>query len=392
MDETRSASDFFRIDDLLTDQERAIRERVRLFCDHEVTPVINQYWEKAEFPFALLPGIASLRVCGGTIRGYDSPGLSAVATGMVSMELARGDGSLNTFMAVQSGLVMQAIARFGSDDQKQRWLPRLARMESIGAFALTEPQHGSDVVLLETRATRESDGYVIDGEKTWIGNGTIADVVVVWARDTEGHVGAYLVERGTFGMRAEVITGKTSQRAVWQANMQFERVRIPAANRLPGARSFRDTTAILTHTRQTVAWDAVGHAMACYEHALAYTGKRLSFGKPLTSYQLVQDKLARMLAEVTTMQLMCLRLSQLLDAGKMTAGMASLAKMHCASRARQVAAEARDLLGGAGILLENHVARHQADLESIYTYEGTDHIQALIVGREITGIQAFSHR
>ena len=392
MDETPITSDFFRIDDLLFEQERAIRARVRLFCDREVTPVINRFWEKAEFPFELLPRLAALRICGGTVRGYSCPGLSAVATGLVSMELARGDGSLNTFMAVQSGLVMQSIARLGSEDQKQHWLPRLARIESIGAFALTEPNHGSDVVSLETRVRREGDRFVINGQKTWIGNGTIADVVIVWARDDDGNVGGYLVERGTFGMRSSVITGKTSQRAVWQADMQFESVRIPAANRLPGAKSFRDTTAILTHARQTVAWDAVGHAVAAYELAMAYTRTRHSFGKPLSSYQLVQDKLARMLAEVTTMQLMCLRLSQLLDAGTMTAGMASLAKMHCASRARKVVADARDLLGGAGILLENHVARHQADLEATFTYEGTDHIQALIVGREITGIQAFSHR
>jgi glutaryl-CoA dehydrogenase len=388
-----AGTDYYQVDDLLTDAERAVRARVRDFCDSEVLPVINRYWEAAEFPHELVPKLAALGVCGGTIVGYGCPGLSAVAAGLVAQEICRGDGSLNTFFGVQSGLVMQSIYLLGSEEQRQRWLPRLASFDAVGAFALTEPRHGTDAVMLETRARRDGESYVIDGEKRWIGNATFADLVVVWARDAEtGEVGGFLVEKGAPGLDARLIEGKTSQRAVHQAHIRLEGVRVPAANRLPGAGSFRDTTRVLSATRQGIAWEAVGHAMAAYEAALAYSKERSTFGKPIASYQLVQAKLVGMLAEITAMQLVALRLSQLLDAGKMTDGQASLAKMHNARKARQVCADARDLLGGNGILLDYHVARHQADLEATYTYEGTDSVQTLIVGREITGIQAFASR
>jgi glutaryl-CoA dehydrogenase len=387
-----TAADYYLIGELLTEEERTVRDRVRAFCDREVIPIINDYWERAEFPFALVPKLAALGLAGGVIAGYGCPGLSPIANGLLMAELSRGDGSLNTFFGVHSGLAMGAIAMLGSEEQKRRWLPPMARMERIGAFALTEPQHGSDAVSLETRARRDGDAYVLDGAKKWIGNASFADVTIVWARDDAGEVGGFVVEKGTPGVAAEVITGKTSQRAVWQARVTFDGARVPAANRLAKANSFKDTVAVLTASRYGVAWEALGHAVACYEAALAYARERQQFGKPLVSFQLVQNKLARMLAEITGMQLLCLRASQLQAEGKLTAGMASLAKMNNAAKARQIAADAREILGGNGILLEYHVARHQADLEATFTYEGTDTIQALIVGREITGVQAFAPR
>ena len=383
-------TDYYLIEELLTEEEREIRDRVRSFADREVIPVINGYWERAEFPFEMIPKIATLNIAGGTIEGYGCPGMSEVASGLVAVELARGDGSLNTFFGVHSGLAMGTIAMLGSEQQRERWLPPMARCEKIGAFGLTEPNHGSDAVMLETRARREGDEYVIDGEKRWIGNASFADVTVIWARDDEDNVGGFLVEKGTPGFSAEVIRGKTSKRCVWQANVKLENVRIPVENRLEHARTFKDTAKVLTATRYGVAWEAIGHAVASYEAALTYAKERIQFGKPIASYQLIQKKLADMLAEITNMQLMCLRLSQLLQQGKMTGGMASLAKMNTAKKARQVCSDARDILGGNGILLEYHVARHYSDMEAVYTYEGTDTVQSLIVGREITGINAFA--
>jgi glutaryl-CoA dehydrogenase len=306
------------------------------------------------------------------------------------MELARGDASLNTFMGVHSGLAMGSIALLGSEEQRRRWLPPMARLERIGAFALTEPEHGSDVVRLETRARRDGDTYVLEGAKRWIGNASFADLVIVWARDEAGDVGGFVLEKGAPGLEARVITGKIAKRAAWQTDLTLAGVRVPAEHRLAGARSFKDTARVLTEVRHGVAWEAIGHATAAYEAALAYARERVQFGKPLAAFQLVQEKLARMLAEITAMQLLCLRLGRLLAAGKMTPGMASLAKMHNARKARQVVADARDLLGGNGILLDYHVARHFADMEAVFTYEGADHVQALIVGREITGLSAFA--
>jgi glutaryl-CoA dehydrogenase len=285
---------------------------------------------------------------------------------------------------------MNSIAILGSEEQRRRWLPQMARMELIGAFALTEPNHGSDAVALETRARREAGGWVLDGAKRWIGNASFADVVVVWARDEDGKVGGFLVPKGTDGYEASVMTGKASKRAVWQAEVTLDGVKVPFENRLEGSRSFKDTAKVLTATRFGVAWEAVGHAAAAYEAALAYVTERSQFGTPLAAFQLVQSKLAHMLAELTNMQLMMMRLSQLAAEGKMTDGMSSLAKMNNAAKARQIVADARDLMGGNGILLDNNVARHQADMEAVYTYEGTDHIQSLIVGREITGQSAFT--
>jgi glutaryl-CoA dehydrogenase len=384
------AIDYYHIDDLLSDDEREVRDRVRSFCDKEVLPIINDYWERAEFPFELVPKLAALGIAGGTIRGYGCPGMSVLATGLVGMELGRADGSVCTFFGVHSGLAMQSVALLGSEEQRQRWLGPMARLEKIGAFALTEPRHGSDAVALETRARRDRDHYVLDGAKRWIGNGSIADLVIVWARDDDGKVGGFVVEKGTPGLQASVMDGKTAKRAVWQAEITLDRVRVPAGNRLARSNGFGDTAKVLAATRAGVAWEATGHAMAAYEAALAYARERVQFGSPIASFQLVQARLAKMLAEVTSMQLICLRLAQLGAAGRMTDGMSALAKMNNSAKAREVVADARDLLGGNGILLENHVARHHADMEAVYTYEGTDAIQSLIVGREITGHGAFS--
>jgi glutaryl-CoA dehydrogenase len=383
-------ADFFLMDELLTDEERDVRDKVRSFSESEVVPVINGYWEREEFPFELLPKLAALGVAGTTIEGYGCPGMSATAAGLVARELARGDGGLTTFFAVHSGVAMTSIATLGSEEQKQRWLPPMARMEKIGAFALTEPDHGSDAALLETTARRDGDFYVLDGRKRWIGNASFADVTVVWAREENGKVAAFLVEKGTQGFSVIVTTGKTSQRTVLNTDVTLDGVRVPAENRLANSRGFGDAVRVLTPTRHNVAWEAVGHADAAYEAALAYAKARVQFGKPIAGFQLVQSKLANMLADITAMQALCFRLSRLRAEGKMTIGMASLAKMHNARRAYGVVADARDVLGGNGVLLEYHVARHLADMQAVYTYDGTDTMLALIVGREITSLQAFS--
>jgi glutaryl-CoA dehydrogenase len=390
-DVTRSlGTDYYLVEELLTDEEREVRDKVRAFADREVIPIINDYWDKAQFPFELVPKIAELNIAGTTIKGYGCPGISHVAAGLVAVEMARGDGSLNTFFGVHSGLAMSAIEMLGSEEQKEKWLPPMARMEKLGAFGLTEAAHGSDAVRLETTARREGDEYVIDGEKRWIGNASFADVTVIWARDEEDEsVKGFLVEKDAEGFSTEIITGKMGKRAVWQPDIKLESVRVPAENKLANADSFKDTARVLTATRAMVAWEAIGHAVASYEAAVTYAKERVQFGKPIASFQIIQNKLANMLAEITTMQLLCLRLSQLQEAGKMTGGMASLAKMNNARKAKQVCSEARDIMGGNGVLLEYHVARHLSDMEIVYTYEGTDTIQSLIVGREITGIGAF---
>ena len=383
-------TDYYLVGELLTPAERALRNKVRRFATEEIIPVINDYWERAEFPFELVPRLARLKIAGSTIRGYGCPGMSVMASGLVGMELARGDGSICTFFGVHSGLAMGSIHILGSEAQKRRWLPPMARMEKIGAFGLTEPDHGSDALLLETQAVRDGDDYVLTGSKRWIGNGSIADLVIIWARDDEGGIGGFVVEKGSPGYEARVMTGKLSKRAVWQAEITLDGVRVPVANRLAKSKTFQDTAKVLTATRYGVAWEALGHGLAVYEAALTYAKERTQFGKPLVSFQLVQDKLAKMLAELTSMQLICFRLSQLATEGKLTPGMASMAKMNNAAKARAMAADAREILGGNGILLDYHVARHQADMEAVFTYEGTDSIQALILGREITGETAFA--
>jgi glutaryl-CoA dehydrogenase len=384
-------TDYFRIGDQLTADERDYWRRTRDFVDDEVLPVINGYWERAEFPWPLIEKLAKLGVVGDGIDGYGCPAMSPIAAGLVHMELNRGDGSLGTFLGVQSGLAMRSIAMLGSAEQKARWLPSMAALRDLGAFALTEPLHGSDSVALETSAHRDGDMWVLNGQKKWIGNGTIADVTVLWARDlADGKVKGFLIEKGAPGYASRRIDGKGSLRAVWQAEIDLTDVRVSEADRLPGANSFKDAGAVLATTRNTVAWSALGHATAAYDAAAGYCRQRHQFGKPLISFQIVQERLVKMLAELCGMQLYCLRLGRLIEEGKLSDTIAALAKMNNTSKARQIILEARDLLGGNGILLDFHVMRHLADMEAIHTYEGTETIQTLIVGRDITGVGAFA--
>jgi glutaryl-CoA dehydrogenase len=384
------ATDYFFLREQLTEQQLDVLRRVRVFVDDEVLPVIGGYWERAEMPWPLIRRLGELGVVGEDIRGYGCPGLDPIASGLVHMELNRGDGSLGTFLGVQAGLAMQSIAMLGSEEQKQRWLPGMAQLEQFGAFALTEPDHGSDSVSLATSARSVDGGYLLNGAKRWIGNGSLADVVVVWARNDDGRVNGFLVEKGSPGYEAEVIEGKGSLRAIWQAQIELNDVFVPAENRLSGANSFKDTARVLAGTRSTCAWAALGHAVAAYDTALTYAKRRQQFGRPLASFQIVQQRLVNMLAEVTAMQLYCLQIGRLAERGQLSDTIAGLAKLNNTRKARQVCAEARDMLGGNGILLENHVIRHMADIEAIHTYEGTETMQSLIVGRDITGIGAFA--
>jgi glutaryl-CoA dehydrogenase len=384
-------TDYFLLRGELTDSELDYLERTRRFVHDEVLPVINRYWDRAEVPLHLCRRLGELGLVGDGIEGYGCPPMSSTAAGLIHMELNRGDGSLGTFLGVQAGLAMRSIALCGSEDQKQQWLPAMARCEQLGAFALTEPTHGSDSVALETEARLDGDSYVINGAKRWIGNGTLADVVVLWARDTDDmQVKGFLVEKDTPGFEATVIEGKASLRAMWQADIALTDVRVPAANRLPGANTFKDTARVLASTRAACSWMALGHAVAAYDSALSYAGQRQQFGRPLVRFQIVQEKLVRMLAEVTAMQLYCLRIGRLAEGDRLSDTIASLGKLNNTTKAREVIAEARNLLGGNGILLDYHVIRHMADMEAIYTFEGTETIQTLLVGRDITGISAFA--
>jgi glutaryl-CoA dehydrogenase len=382
-------TDYYLLHDELTDEQRGLCQRVRRFMDTEVSPIINPYWERAEFPHQLIPKMADLGIMGFQIQGYGCPGMSNVTAGMVILELARGDLSISTFSGVHSALAMTSIALLGSEEQKQRFLPPMARLEKIGAFGLTEPAHGTDVVKLESTARRDGDSYVLNGYKRWIGNATFADYVIIWARGDDGHVGGYVVEKGTPGFDAQFIAGKTALRCVQNAQISLTAVRVPAENRLAGGKTFRDTESVLLASRFCVAWESIGAAIAGYETALAYARQRRQFGNPLAAFQLIQYRLARMLSDITDMLCMQFRLSQLLDEGKYSMPQVALAKMHYTERARAILSDARDMLGGNGILLDYHVARHLCDIEAIDTYEGTDTVQALIVGRDITGYNAF---
>ncbi len=384
-------TDYFFLKEQLNGQQLDHLTRTREFVTNDVLPVINGYWERAELPWPLIEKAGSLGIIADSFEGYGCPKLDPMSAGLVNMELNRGDGSLATLLAVQAGLAMKSIYLLGSEEQKERWLPGMAKLAKLGAFALTEPNHGSDSVALETSARRDGDSYVIDGAKRWIGNGTIADVIVVWARDTEdGQVKGYLVEKGTPGYNARPIERKLALRAIWQAEIQLDGVRVPAENRLPGARSFKDAAKVLVGTRLTCCWGALGHAVAGFDAALSYAKRRKQFGKPLAGFQIVQQRLVKMLSEITAMQLYCLQMTRLAEQGRLGDTLAGLGKFHNTTKARQVLSEARDLLGGNGILLDFHVMRHMVDLEAIHTYEGTETIQALIVGRDITGIGAFA--
>lgn len=384
-------TDYFLLEDSLTPEEKDYLGRARRYVQDEVLPVINGFWERAEVPLELGRRAGELGLVGDGLEGYGCPPMSKTAAGLISMELNRGDGSIGTFVGVQGGLAMRSIHMHGSEEQKQRWLPAMAKCEKLGAFALTEPRHGSDSVSLETEATRDGDHYVINGAKRWIGNGSMADVCVVWARDTSDmQVKGFLVEKGTPGYEGRPIAGKGALRALWQADIDLTDCRIPVENKLPGANNFHDTGKVLKATRASCAWSALGHAVAGYDAALSYTQQRTQFGKPLARFQIVQEKLVRMLCDITAMQLYCGRIGQLDDQHELSDTVAALGKLHNTRKAKEVLSEARNLLGGNGILLENHVIRHFTDIEAIYTYEGTETIQTLLVGRDITGLSAFT--
>ena len=383
-------TDYLLIRPDLTEAERDYLDRTRRFVEEEVLPVINGYWERAELPLGLLHRLGELGLVGDGIEGYGCPDMSPIAAGLVHMELNRGDGSLGTALGVQAGLAMRSIAMLGSEEQKQRWLPAMARTDKLGAFALTEPEHGSDSVSLETSARRDGETYVLNGAKRWIGLATVADVVVVWARDTEdGKVKGFLVDPSDARLPGQRDRGQGGVAGGVAGRHHPVRRARPGRGPAAGGQRLRGHRQGAALDPQTCAWAALGHAVAAYDAALTYTRRRKQFGSELVRFQLVQERLVHMLADVTAMQLYCLRLGRLMEAGGLSDAIAALAKLNNTVKARQVTAEARNLLGGNGLLLEYHVIRHMSDIEAIYTYEGTEAIQTLLVGRDITGVGAF---
>ena len=383
--------DFYALGTSISEEDQALLRRARDFLEAEVAPIITEYWVRAEFPHQLVPGLAELHIMGLPYHGYGCPGKSTVLDGMIMMELARVDSSIATFRGVHSGLAMGSIYLCGSEEQKQRWLPPMARLEKIGAFGLTEPEVGSGTARgLTTTARREGDAWVLNGQKYWIGNATFADVNIIWARDVaDDQVKGFVVEKGTAGFKAEKLRDKIALRVVQNAHITLEDCRVPEANRLQEAHSFKDVAAVLRMTRAGVAWEAVGCSQGAYELALTYAQQREQFGRPIGRFQLVQDLLVRMLGNITACQCMVMRLSQMQDAGMMGDEHASLAKAYCTVKMRESVGYARELLGGNGILLDHQVGRFVADAEAIYSYEGTREMNTLIVGRAITGFSAF---
>lgn len=391
-----AAADHFALFQDVAGEDLAAWVDARSLAD-EVLPRINDCWERGKYPKDLIGRLGELDLL---TDGLDVPGhrtLTPLGTGLVNMELSRIDGSVGTMVGVQGGLALRSIMLLGSQEQKQRWAESLVTGREHAGFALTEPDHGSDSVSLETVARRDGDSWVLTGEKRWIGNGADCDLTVVWARvedesqpELDGQVSGFLVDQSLPGYEAEVIRGKVALRAIDQAHITLREVRIPLDARLAGARSFKDTSTVLFATRAGVAWGALGHAIACYEAALEHAQKRIQFGRPLAKAQHVQVRLASMAQTLTSMQLYCMRIAELEAAGAIRPEQASLAKVHNTRAAREIASDARDMLGGSGILLENRVVRHRSDLEALHTYEGTDTMQSLIVGRSITGVSAFA--
>jgi glutaryl-CoA dehydrogenase len=384
-------ADFYGLDRLLDDAGRETVQRTREFMIKEIEPVINRYWTREEFPHELIPAFGGLRIAGLAYDGYGCPGGGPLIDGMIAMELARVDPSISTFMGVHSGLAMGSIYLCGSEEQKQRWLPQMASMAKIGAFGLTEPDVGSGAAGgLTTTATRDGDEWIINGQKKWIGNATFADYIIIWARDQQdGQVKGFVVEKGTPGFATTKMKDKIALRVVQNAYITLDAVRVPESDRLQNADSFRQTAKVLRLTRAGVAWQAVGCARGAYEHALAYAKERQQFGRPIAAFQLVQDLLVRMLANVTASACLCARLAQLQADGAAGDEHSALAKAFCTVRMRETVGYARELLGGNGILLEHQVGRFVADAEAIYSYEGTREINTLVVGRAITGHSAF---
>ena len=384
-------TDYFLMKEQLMPEEAKILKDVREFGEEHVLPIVNSYWQRGEFPFELIPKIAAMNIVGDhNMREHGSRAMTAVGAGLVMMELSRIDTSVATFFAVHLGLAMQSINLLGSEEQKRRYLPAMARLEKIGAFALTEPDHGSDSVGLETTARREGNEWVINGRKRWPGNAVWCDYIVVYARDVaDKQVKAFVVEKDNPGYKATKIQGKMSLRITQNADIILSDCRVSEDSRLQNCNSFKDCAKVLMGTRNTVAWASLGNAVAAYEISLTYAQRRIQFGRPIAKSQLIQSRLVDMLGDVTAMQLYCIRLGRLIDDGKLEETRAALAKYYCSTKAREVCRVARDVLGGNGITLDFHVIRHMCDMESLVTYEGTAEIQSLLVGRDITGLSAF---
>jgi len=380
--------DFYQLDPLLSDEEKMVRDTVRDFVSAKVVPVLRDHWEAGTFPKPLIPQIAELGLLGATIEGYGCAGMNNVAYGLAMQELERGDSGIRSFASVQSGLVMFPIHEFGSDEQKDRYLPKLQSAKMIGCFGLTEPDFGSNPGGMKTRAVKKGRKYVLNGTKMWITNASMADLAVVWAK-LDDEVNGFLVERGTKGFKTQEIKGKLSLRVSDTSEILLEDCEIPEENRLPKAKGLKTALACLNTARYGIAWGALGAAMACYDEAVSYSKNRVQFTKPIAGYQLVQAKLVQMLTEITKGQLLCLQLGRLKDAGKSTFVHVSLAKRNNVSEALKIARLARDILGGNGIINEYQSMRHMCNLETVYTYEGTHDIHTLIVGEHITGIPAY---
>jgi len=383
--------DFYELGKSLPHHEREIQLRVREFMQREIKPIANDYWNRGEFPMHIIPKMAELDIAGLTYQGYGCPGHSALLEGFLAMEMARVDTSISTFFGVQSGLAMGSIYLCGSEEQKKEWLPQMQRMEKIGAFGLTEPEVGSGVAGgLTTTCKREGDMWVINGQKKWIGNATFSDLTIIWARDLDDQqVKGFIVRKDNPGFVAEKLEDKMALRTVQNALITMTNCEVPESDRLQEANSFKDTSKVLRMTRAGVAWQAVGCSRGAYELALAYTNERKQFGRPIASFQLVQDLLVTMLGDLTAMQTMVFRLSEMQDEDILKDEHASLAKVFCTLRMRSIVDHSRELFGGNGILLRHDIARFVADAEAVYSYEGTKEINSLIVGRAITGHSAF---
>lgn len=381
--------DFYAIDEILSDEERMVRDTVRDFVSEHVVPVIAEHARNGTFPMDIVPKMGELSLFGATLpEEYGCAGLNNVAYGLVMQELERGDSGVRSFASVQSGLVMYPIWRFGSEEQKRKWLPKLAKGEKIGCFGLTEPDHGSDPGGMKTRATRIPGGWRLHGNKMWITNGTLADVAVVWANSDDGILG-FLVEKGTKGFSAPEMKGKLSLRASVTSELVLDHVELPESAQLPGAKGLSGPLSCLNQARYGIAWGAVGAAQGVFDEAVRYAKSRTQFGKPIAGFQLTQRKFADMLSEITKAQLLCWRLGKLKDAGKITAQQVSLAKRNNVKIALDAARTCREILGANGILDEYSAMRHAANLESVHTYEGTYEIHTLILGAAVTGIDAY---
>jgi len=383
--------DYYGLDEELTDDERLARDTAKQFVDRRFRPLVTEHFRKGTFPRELIPELADLGVLGANLKGYGCAGISNVAYGVVLRELERGDSGLRSFASVMGSLVMFPIWRYGSEEQKRRWLPELAAGRAIGCFGLTEADHGSDPGAMATRAVHDGNGWILNGSKMWITNGTMADVAVVWARigDTPESIRGFLVEKGTKGFSASDIHGKFSLRASVTSELAFDDCRVPDANLLPNAAGLGGPLSCLNQARFGISWGVVGAAIDCYDTARAYALERVQFDRPIAGFQLVQEKLVEMLQEITKAQALSLRLGRLKDADRARPGQVSLAKRNNVAMALEVARSARAVLGANGIADEYPVIRHMLNLESVYTYEGTHDIHTLVVGRDITGLDAF---